>query len=219
MFSSLALAAALLTAQTDDYRAEWHREGELAIVLEISESGDVRGTDAEAGEQFYAKDGRLYLWTKGEDGHALVDFELLNQLMLEQLGPWLEEMADGVTMPVIEIEAVGPARVGRWEGTAYHTRPAMDDEALVVSTDPELAPLGKALRESFLVAQLSSPLPGAQEAMAPLVALFGTGTPLRLDGTELTTFETVDLPDTHFDLPATPLTLEETRDWMKKQGM
>ncbi|MCJ7421910.1 hypothetical protein [Sphingomicrobium astaxanthinifaciens] len=214
----LALAA-LVLAQPTDHRARLLDNGELALTIDIDAEGTVVARAPEDGEHVFVKDGRHYRWREEEDRTTLVDVALLNAIMAEEAGSWFEAMAGDIELPTVEMVEIGPATVGRFEGIAYRIEGALDADEIVLSTDPALAPLGRAMRESLLLSVTTSPFPGIVDAYAPLIALLETGTVLRKEGLELASFESIDLPDEHFAFPATPLTREETRGWMADQRL
>lgn len=63
-----------------------------------------------------------------------------------------------------------------------------------------------------------NPLPMG-DAFDDVLQMLKEGAPLRFAGSELKSFERVDVEDSRFELPAAPLDKEASRELMLKRGM
>ena len=125
----------------------------------------------------------------------------------------------------LRVEAGGAQTIGGIKGKAY-TVYGMDEanrdkgESFVISSDPKLAPVGKAM-ESFMNAAMVPMAVLIGPAVADIIAqtrtIFALGTPLRAgDRFQLDGVETVSVPAERTRLPAEPQSRKEIEDALRR---
>ncbi len=105
------------------------------------------------------------------------------------------------------------------------SRPATESEVkrasanpvVVISDDPDLAPLGKVMAHQFnkSVAMLSRMMGGAPGMIDEMQAILRTGAPLSFAGLELQSVNHAAIDPKRFELPAQPETLNQIRERLK----
>jgi len=114
------------------------------------------------------------------------------------------------------MEKIGPQTVNGRTGIAYKFKggdPKEESPVLVLSDDPALQPVGRAM-ERFTEASVLMLAPlfgkGIESMIDDMRAVFAMGTPLRGgDGMTLKSVETADVPAARVALPAKPQTVDE----------
>jgi hypothetical protein len=148
---------------------------------------------------------------------------------------WTEVMKtlpapDGDLMPLAFNVAVwGPTVVGDRPGMAYSLKMAggenffggADDPRFgdtVISTDPALAPIGKALAsEMESSSDALAPVRGTSNADLKLFEIFRKGTPIRFVGGRLDTVANAPLDPALFDLPGPVLSPDQVRAVVRRE--
>ena len=164
--------------------------------------------------------GELFVVSRGTTGATVMrvsDVLTMQAEVLERMGAadrFRETPADESSF---EFHAIGPETVGSWQGTAYGLGPAGSGSpahaSLVLSDDPRLAPLGRAM------VALQKDVTTGMGQLGGLFTQFGQayeallskGTPVRWLQLQLTdvSFDAID-PD-RFALPAPPISIAELR--------
>lgn len=230
---AIAAAAAMLSApvaaQTDiSARYEMSEDApspprglDMEITFEVSTEGHVRMQAQQMPMYFLYRDDTFYIVRRAEDGPVVVvaseylnvQLEFAREMFGEDFGPDLEDL----DMPSIDYVAIGEETVNGRTGTAYTMQ---DDDGeplervmLVLSNDPQLAPLGRAIQgaSAGMSRGLGGPFAGLGSTLNEMNAIFSEGAPLRMMVLELTDVSFDDIPDERFELPAEPLTIEQMR--------
>ncbi|MEZ0242067.1 MAG: hypothetical protein ACAH11_01745 [Sphingomonas sp.] len=90
---------------------------------------------------------------------------------------------------------------------------------IVMSADPELAELGRAmLRQTEVSLRLSGAIFGNNNPMAGVLEVLKTGAPLQFNGMMLGTVTHAPIAPERFAIPATPETLEQVRTCFEENG-
>lgn len=198
-------------------RATYRSASGEQLQIEIADSGDVRVGDP-AREDYGVMKGTDFYMVSRTDGRWHV--ATLDNLAsaFDQLVPPIFKGLLGAVAPkpdsTLEIVTKGTRSVAGFTGTVFEIS-GMGDRTIeaVVSNDPDLAPLGRAMGR-FIEATyvLSAPMLGS--ASADLITdsrqLFALGTPLEAqDGFKMEKFEQADIPAARTALPAAPATVDQ----------
>lgn len=210
--------SALYEVGSDD---EFERTLDFAMTIEVNAVGDARLHITGKSDYFLIRDGEVYSISRGIDGtyaEKLDDLEAVISNAGQAGGISLELLGQ---LPAIELVPRGTVKVGQWKGNGYAQR-GFDDEVgrpeLVLSDEDSLRPIGTAF------ARFSQGRFGTLRALT-LVNLFGViglydpkvrellsnGTPIRLNGLELSQVSSEDIDPTRFELPERVLTQDEIR--------
>lgn len=207
IFTVLLIAAPASADITARY-AQWN--GEPPMVVQVSDSGESRITVTEA----------VYVTTGGVDYMILDDaqgqFVVRQQDFLGMMADLLRASpaATPPSAPPPAIAESGTETVAGRAGTLFRLsdpRQPSDTFDLVISTDPELAPLGRAIGSLVGVfgITLSRTSPGLGAAFSELV---GRGALLRFGPLwRLESVEVAPVPRSAFALPSAPLSPEALR--------
>lgn len=209
--AALAAFAALLLPgpAAADITARYHDANGLAVTVRLSDGGDSR---TETQHAVYLTSGGIDYLVAGQDhGGFVVRLDDFVSLMTEQSAAWPAADPPAEPMPVTISEAGTEIVAGR-TGRRFRIAAAgqsTDAAEMVISSDPDLAPLGAVLRRHFgpVLTAFGARNPGIARAMADLL---GRGTLLR--GSELFRLESIDnaaLSPSLFTLPSPPISREE----------
>lgn len=190
------------------------------MTIEIAANGDVRGDiSGKPGVYFLTRGGQGYFVIQTADGVVVERVEdevaAIKVVAKKRLGPSFLEMMESVGE---DLEREGPLLTkgddilvqGR-KGTPYYfpgpRRPDMPP-VVVISSDPDLAPLGVAMAGQFEMSDrlqfFSRPNPLSTE----MTVIMKTGAPIAFAGAELTVVSHEPIPASRFELPAAPASLE-----------
>ena len=151
-----ALVAFCLAAPAyADVTIRYVQAGGQSLIIEADEQGRIRA-EGPAGPLLIIRDGTTYVMPPVEGERMVVRLEDYVAIVA---GP-LRERTAGLINPSSHTQFVlrerGSETVGRWQGTLYSIEPVGPHEAhenveLVVSSDPALAPVGRAAEPVFAV--------------------------------------------------------------------
>lgn len=213
----LALGAAPALAGT---KAVYDQEGKGPLIVEIADNGDMR-VGPDDGEMYGLMLGDTFYVVGTEEGKISVarlqDVATAFDTALPPIfGQLFGAAARATPAHPARIENLGPRTVNGRPGVAYRLSSSGSDgmsAELVVSTDPALAPVGRAMgRFTEATMVMLRPLFGAATAgmVTDMRAVFALGTPLSSKrGLTLKSVETADVPAARLALPAKPQTVEE----------
>lgn len=215
----LAFATPALADMTANYVGP---NGAMTMKIEIASNGDMRGQTGAQNAYFITRDGHGYLIQATFDGPAVMRVEDMATVMTEQMKKMMPNMppANGDDAPSFALAKGGEVTIRGRKGMAYYMGTAEDgkpigDPILVISTDPDLAPLGVAIAYQFSMSVVmmgqvlggSNPLKGMQDILK-------TGTAIVFSGLQLDTVNHDLIPAERFVLPAEPLKIDEVRKTM-----
>ena len=197
---------------------------DMQMTFEVSTEGFVRVQMRGMPAYYLYRDETMYVVQRGVDGPTVhVVSELMNVQMehaREMFGEDFGSGFDGSKKPEISYVAMGEETVNGRSGTAYAMQ---DDEGqpplrmqFVISDDPELAPLGLAMREanSGLTRGVGGPFGRLGPTLDEMNSILAEGAPLKMSMMELTDVSLDDIPDERFELPAEPQTEAQIRAQM-----
>ncbi|WP_277317478.1 hypothetical protein [Sphingomonas sp. AOB5] len=182
--------------------------------IEIAPNGDVRGTLPGQSLWLLTIAGEGYFISgEGKDAKVMraTDVAAVLGEQMKKMMPDMPPIPDGALEMVLTEGK--PVTVRGRTGTGWYMEGNDTAPAMVISSDPALAPLGKALAYQFeistrMMAQLSFAPTGFMDEM---LRVLRTGAPLSVSGLELNTVATAPIPADRFVLPAAPLSREEIR--------
>jgi hypothetical protein len=207
LFAVLLIAAPASADITARY-AQWN--GEPPMVVQASDSGESRVTVSEA--VYVTTGGVNYMILDDAQGRFVIRQQDFLNLMADLLRATTAAAPTNAPAPAVA-EGGTETLAGR-AGTVFRLsdpRQPSDTFELVISTDPELAPLGRAIGSLVGVfgITMSRTAPGLGTAVSELV---GRGTLLRFGPLwRLESVEVAPVPQSAFALPSAPLSPEALR--------
>ncbi len=192
------------------------------MTVEIAANGDVRGDVAgKPGVYFLTLNGQGYFVIQTSNG-VLVDrvedeAAALKFVAEKRLSPSLWAMMEAAAGP--EVASMGPLLTkgddivvqGR-KGTPYYfpgpRRPDVPP-VVVISSDPELAPIGVAMARQVAMSASLQFVAAASPFNLELETIMRGGAPIEFAGAELTTVSHEPIPPSRFELPAAAESLED----------
>lgn len=200
----------------------------LEMTVEADEAGNVRTQMARLGSYYLLRDGELYQVTHSDGEQSVVRVADLMTLQAELSKDFFPDEPMPMDQPLQRFAAMGSEVVQGRSGIGYgmvsDDSPEPRYASIVVSKDPSLAPLGRAIVASNEAMAGSMSGWGQMGTMLALMnedmlAVLRTGAPIRMLQLELTDLSSDPIPSERFDLPAEPLTLDEVRDRMKPKAV
>jgi hypothetical protein len=195
----------------------------LEMTIEADEAGNVRTQMARLGAYYLLRDGELYQVAHSDGEQSVVRVADLMTLQAELSKDFFPDEPTPMDQPLQRFAAMGnevvQGRSGIGYGMVSEDSPEPRYASIVVSKDPSLAPLGRAIVASneamagslSAMGQMGTTLALMNEDM---LAVLLTGAPIRLLDLELTDLSSEPIPSERFALPAEPLTIAELRKRM-----
>ncbi len=191
----------------------------FTMTIEIAANGDLRGDVGRPGTYFITRAGHGYFITDSPSGPLVMRVEDMATVMAEQMGkldPHFREEMEGA--PALDLVEKGTVVINGRTGSAWYLK--LQDGQLspkpwvVISHDPELAPLGRAMAVQF---DMSTAMMGGIMGTGPFKVMqdiFKTGAPISFADSEVKTVSNAPIPSGHFELPAQPAALDAVRKHM-----
>lgn len=207
-FLAALLFLVLAAPAQADITARFRQADDQAMVVEANENGESRMTVSHA--VYVTTGGVTHMILTDPQGTFVVRQQDFMALMAELLRAAGQAEAPAVGEGVTIAEAGSETLAGR-VGTVFRlSRPQhpTDSLELVISADPELAPLGRALAGHIapFFTTMGGAMPGVAAAASELMA---RGTLIRLgDLWRLDSVETAPVPPSAFALPSAPISAE-----------
>ncbi len=201
------------------------------LVIEVADNGDARIGEADSQDYGLLIGGHFHV--VGEQGGQpmVARIEDIGAAIDQVVPPIFHDLlkGSGTAQPSakIRIEAAGEQQVGGRTGRVYHVRGLDGGDAdkaadYVISTDPALAPVGRALEQFMNAALVPAAVlmgPAIPELIAETHQIFALGTPIDAGGRfRLDRVETVDVPASRLVLPAPPATIDALVAAMKAEA-
>ena len=215
----LAFATPALADMTANYIGP---NGAMTMKIEVASNGDMRGQTGAPNAYFITRDGHGYMIQATFDGPAVMRVEDMATVVAEQMKKMMPNMPppNGKDAPSFALAKGGEVTIRGRKGIAYYMGVAKDgkpigDPIVVISTDPDLAPIGVAMASQFnmsvaMMGQVlgdASPWKGMQDVLK-------TGAPIVFTGLQLATVNHDLIPAARFVLPAEPLKIDDVRKTM-----
>lgn len=191
----------------------------LNMTIEANDSGDVRFQMRNLGGYYLLREGTMYLVQKDADSFIVMRLDDVMTVQNEALGKmgWKKPEINDDDFPKssfapMSIEIVG-GRSGMAYGMVRDTGESPTYASMVISDDPALAPIGKAmaLAQDQMFKSMGNMGLMLGQVNEDLRERIGRGAILRMMSVELTDVSFDQIPDDRFALPTTPMTLEELR--------
>jgi hypothetical protein len=191
----------------------------FTMTIEIAANGDLRGDVGIPGSYFITRAGHSYFISPRPSGPVVMRVEDMAAVVAEHIAKtdphFRGEMGAAHKPNLVE---KGNVVINGRIGSAWYLK--MENGKLspspvtVISLDPALAPLGRAMTMQF---EISAAMMGTMVGTSPSGAMediLKTGAPLSFAGAELKTVSTAPIPSERFELPAEPATLDVARKTM-----
>jgi hypothetical protein len=233
------LAYSGMPAHADTTAVYSARGGMMTMTVEIAANGDVRGEmggtmlaemRAKLAEQHVPpeqiqspttimRDGEAYFIQPGPDGVVVVRMRDMATILAESIQKRGERPGGAPTPRDMAFAPRGQVTVNGRRGTAYFidgAAPRDDEPDVVISTDPDLAELARAMADQFAFStRMGATAFGWGSAGESMMAVLRTGAPLRFGPMELVSVRHDPIPPERFVLPAAPSTLDQVRTLMQ----
>ena len=216
------LAALAPTPASADLTASYAvPETRFTMRVEIASNGDLRCQDGGPTSYLIRRGGHDYFIRVRASKPIVMRAEDMAIVMAEQvaaLDPHRRAEID--EMYRFDLLEKGTATVNGRTGSAWYPPRVEGYPApapwVVISHDPALAPLGKALMAQFDMSMMVMARAMGTTAFKRLEEVFRTGAPIAFTGFVLETVSFAPIPSSRFDLPAPPETLDGVRAEMNR---
>lgn len=195
----------------------------FTMTIEIASNGDLRGDVGIPGNYFITRAGHGYFISDGPSGPIVMRVEDIATVVSEELAKRDDHFPDEATTahdPKPEFVEKGTVVINGRTGSAWYLKLENGQFSTkpwaVVSHDPILAPLGRAMAMQFdmSAAMMGKMMGGATGSGDAMEEILKTGAPLSFAGAELKTVSTTSISPARFELPAEPATLDIIRKTM-----
>jgi len=207
-------------------KAIYDKPDKSPLTIEIADNGDARiGPDDQSMYVLLLHD-TAYVVAM-QDGKLMVArladvAAAFDRVMPPIFGKLFGAAAEATKGDAAKVEKIGPRTVNGRVGIAYRLKgsdPKETPPEMVLSPDPALAPVGRAMgRFTEATMLLLAPLFGKETAnmVGEMRSVLALGTPLQgADGMTLRSVETVDVAAARIALPGKPQTVDEIVKSMK----
>jgi hypothetical protein len=195
------------------------------MTIEIASNGDLRVDAGMPGSYFITRDGHGYFIADNPSGPIVMRVEDMATVVADEITKSDPHFRDSVaTVPGTEAELVekGTVVIGGRSGSAWYRKlkngQLSSRPEAVLSHDPVLAPLGRAMAMQFdMSAAMMGKMIGEATETGPggaMQKVLRTGAPLSFAGVELKTVSSASIPPQRFELPGEPATLDIVRKTM-----
>jgi hypothetical protein len=186
-----------------------------ATTVEIASNGDFRTDSASARQGFIVRGDDAY-WIQIKPTGPIVmrvsDIEKIVAAYVKAAPAKRDDPLDPLAPVLI---GKGRATINGRVGDAYYTKGQSAELSpqpfVVISRDPALMPLGKALARLLAMSDTMSGQNAGREKVTALVEILSGGGPILSPDGELQSVSFAPVAATRFELPVPPLSLDETR--------
>lgn len=209
--SSAALALAASPPANADTTAVYRaRDRGVETTVEQTDSGNVRSSLNDRGAYLLSVGDATY-WIAQHQGKTVVQrLDDVSAVMREQ-----ERDAEALPKPTGVLEERGVLTINGWAGKAYFLvgggGPASPIPVAVISDDPSLAPVGRAMARRFDMLRQINPMLRQSAFGDKLRELLNRGTALSLLGDVLVSVSNDPIDPFRFRIPAKPDSLSQIR--------
>ncbi|GHH18990.1 hypothetical protein GCM10008023_25540 [Sphingomonas glacialis] len=220
---TLSLSVPAWADTTAVYRASG---APFEMQVEVAANGNVRGKVMGQAAYFLTLSGEGYLVLETPTGPAVDRLGDVAAIMAETLDAMFTahpELKNAMAQqPSILVQEHGTAVVGGRTGKAYffvgQDQKRSPRAVAVVSDDPALAELGKAMAAQFDMSIKLNPMMGKSAFATQMSRILHGGTALTFGGGDLVSVRGATIDPARFVLPAKPETLDQARDRFKANG-
>lgn len=217
--SLVALATPALADMTAIYRVSGSTKASENVLmkLETAANGDIHGDMliGADGTTFVMRAGETYLIQPGRKG-AVVRVDDLTKVVAEH-AEWIDPLVRATAEKLKSGKLVerGIVKVNGRTGTAYFWQYGdgqfSADPRLVISDDPALAPLTRAVSIQFGIETLMMGEMKESGAFKSMADLLNRGAPLKYGPAELQSVSNDPIPPERFGLPSQPISIDKLR--------
>jgi hypothetical protein len=216
-FLTLALAT---SAEADTTAIYAHGEDVCSMTVEIASNGDLRGEIkgnfmGMPGQTYYFVGGKDYLVDRTDQDTAVMRLDDVVQVMSEVVARDAP-ITNFPIPPPMKLVRGGAVRINKWSGEAYYMQTSnggmSPKPVVVISHDPSLAELGKAMGRQFATSEKM--MARVMQGHAPktnMDEVLSLGAPISFAGAELRSISLDPIPKAEFILPGQPLPIDQVR--------
>lgn len=222
--SALICSALFPQAAQADVAGRYENTNENApfdfeMSIEADDLDNVRIQMATGNQYYLYREGIMYVVTVGSEETTVMKLEDMLTVQMEAMARlgW-EDPFESAPVSASHFapmdEVVVGSRNGRGYGIVSEERELPVYASIVISDDPELKKLGRAIARANAssVRGMGSMATMLQTMSSEMLALLEQGAPLRMLSVELTDVSFDEIPPERFSLPTEPLTIEEVRN-------
>lgn len=200
--------------------------GPLSMTVEADNAGDVRLQMGVGASYYLFTGGKAYIVQRGPSGPYAAELGPYFRIQMEQMRGFtevLKALQEKGEVPTPKLVPLGPVEIHGRTGTGYSMDIASDQETeqveaarypmLVISEDPQLAPLGAAFVQFQRASgeSISQIIPPFGMFADDTIKAMGSGAPLRVGPFELSQVATTAIDPERFALPGDPITEDQMR--------
>jgi hypothetical protein len=210
----LALLALASSAHADTTAIYANAAAKVSMTIETASNGNVR--EVMAHHAYYFVGGKDYVADWTDTGVIVMRVDGLAKLMAEKLARAAEMGIAPVSPAPMVVMHKGSVAIGKWNGDAYYVQAAngqlSDRPVTVISHDPSLAELGRALKRQYAKSEMmmGHDIKG-HAPMSNMGQVLSSGTPISFDGADLQSVSFDPIPKREFVLPARPVSIDVLR--------
>ena len=190
----------------------------FTMTVKIAANGDIRGEMP--GRTYYFVDGQDYFADRTSTGVFVARVDDLAKVMAEKVAELSGNMGlPSSSPPSLLLVRKGKVSINKWSGDAYYMQApsgqVSPEPITVVSNDPSLAELGKAMERQF--AKSEEMMRQVSKGHAPtsnMAEILKLGAPIAFAGADLQSVSHDPIPKDAFVLPAPPAPIDEIRKKM-----
>lgn len=192
----------------------------MDMTIEADDAGNVRVQMGGMSAYYVFREGNLFIVQRGSTGLVVARasdmMTVANEAMQRMGASRLSERAGG-DLGDFDLAPMGEEVVNGRTGMAYGIRPKPGEKpvyaSFVISSDPRLAPLGRALAQANegMVQDMGSLGTMLTRVNGEIQQVMARGAPLRILGIALTDVSYEKIPQERFALPVEPVTIQQMR--------
>lgn len=189
----------------------------MRMTIKIASNGDLHGTMVMGSFSILTRGGQGYMIHPGATGpevSRVEDLATVTSEHLSKLDPQFRAQMAARIQPMVLVMK-GTETINGRTGDAYYLQLGQGGLSpkpiVVISHDPALAPLGRAMTMQFRMSMKMAAQMMPDAAFQPMLATLEKGTPLLFAGAELQTISTAPIAASEFALPAPVMTLDQVR--------
>jgi hypothetical protein len=212
---SLALASA---AHADTTAVYGNAAAKFTMTIKIAANGDIRGEVP--GRTYYYVGGKDYFVDRTETGVIVMSLDDMAKVVADQFGEQSAKMGiPPIKPPPMTLVRKGTVSINKWSGDAYFMQiengQVSPRPVAVISHDPSLAELGKAMERQYEKSEMMMGQVMAGHApTSNMDHVLNSGAPISFAGAELQSVSFAPIPKNEFVLPAQPVAIDDVRKRM-----
>ena len=193
-----------------------------SMTVKIASNGDLFGEvtgrtpGTVPGRSYYFVGGKDYFVDRTKSGNVVMRLEDVEKVLAEQMG---KEGFFSFHAPPVTFVRRGTVSVNKWSGDAYYLQTATGQlspqPVTVISRDPSLAQLGKAMQRQMQASEMiMNQVTNGHAPQSNMDEVLGSGAPISFAGAELQSVSFEPIPKKEFNLPSEPVPIDQVRKQM-----